>query len=194
LRARLALAVAAIAVIAPHAMAAAPPEGRHGNVVVIVNDTPFMILHFYAHEEGMSDWTEDWLGELVIEPGKSLKMDFDAGPNRCRYHIRIDVKLASASLGDATQDEMLQGGDFLGSAASPTASWRATSIRRIGPNRYSASGTLSLKGASMGRLVTSPRPRSTRTTSRRRSLMKPSSASCTRVRRSIELQALQSSQ
>lgn len=90
MRAGLALAAAALAGIGPGAIAATPPEARHGNVVEIVNDTPFTILHFYAHEEGMADWTEDWLGELVIEPGKSLKMDFDAGPNRCRYDIRIE--------------------------------------------------------------------------------------------------------
>jgi polyisoprenoid-binding protein YceI len=62
--------------------------------------------------------------------------------------IRIQVRLASASLGDATQDEMLQGGDFFASAANPTATWRSTSVRRTGENRYSASGTLSLKGVS----------------------------------------------
>ena len=43
---------------------------------------------------------------------------------------------------------MLQGADFLASNANPTATWRSTSVRQTGPNRYSASGTLSLKGAS----------------------------------------------
>lgn len=62
--------------------------------------------------------------------------------------IRIEVKLASASLGDPTQDQMLQGGDFFGSAANPTATWRSTSVRATGPNRFTAQGTLSLKGAS----------------------------------------------
>lgn len=68
--------------------------------------------------------------------------------------IRIEVKLASASLGDATQDQMLQGADFFGTSASPTATWRSTSVRSTGPNRYSAQGTLSLKGASHPQSVT----------------------------------------
>ncbi len=43
---------------------------------------------------------------------------------------------------------MLQGGDFFATSANPTASWRSTSVRKTGDNRYTASGTLSLKGAS----------------------------------------------
>ena len=79
----------------------------------------------------------DWSGTIRFDPDHPETAD-----------IRIDVKLASASLGDATQDEMLQGGDFFAASANPTATWRSTSVRQTGPNRYSASGTLSLKGAS----------------------------------------------
>lgn len=79
----------------------------------------------------------DWSGVVKFDPENPDTAD-----------IRITVRLASASLGDATQDEMLQGGDFFASSANPTATWRSTSVRRTGPNRYSASGTLSLKGAS----------------------------------------------
>jgi cytochrome b561/polyisoprenoid-binding protein YceI len=79
----------------------------------------------------------DWSGTITFDPENPATAD-----------IRIDVRLASASLGDATQDEMLQGGDFFASAANPTATWRSTSVRQTGPNRYSASGTLSLRGAS----------------------------------------------
>jgi len=64
------------------------------------------------------------------------------------------VRLASASLGDATQDEMLQGSDFFAASANPTATWRSTSVRQTGPGRYSASGTLSLKGASRSQPLT----------------------------------------
>ena len=49
---------------------------------------------------------------------------------------------------------MVQGADFFASAANPTATWRSTSVRRTGPGRYSASGTLSLKGASKPQSVT----------------------------------------
>jgi len=79
----------------------------------------------------------DWNGTIHFDPEHPETAD-----------IRINVALASGSLGDATQDDMLQGGDFFASAANPTATWRSTSVRRTGPNRYSASGTLSLKGVS----------------------------------------------
>jgi cytochrome b561/polyisoprenoid-binding protein YceI len=79
----------------------------------------------------------DWSGTIAFDPEHPESAD-----------IRITIKLASATLGDATQDEMLQGGDFFASAANPTATWRSTSVRKTGENRYSASGTLSLKGAS----------------------------------------------
>jgi cytochrome b561/polyisoprenoid-binding protein YceI len=85
----------------------------------------------------------DWSGTIRFDPEHPETAD-----------IRISVKLASASLGDATQDEMLQGGDFFGSSANPTAIWRSSSVRSTGPNRYSAQGTLSLKGASRPQSLT----------------------------------------
>ena len=85
----------------------------------------------------------DWSGAIAFDPDH---------PETAQ--IRIEVKLASASLGDATQDEMLQGGDFFASSTNPTATWRATSVRQTGPGRYSANGTLSLKGASKPQSLT----------------------------------------
>jgi cytochrome b561/polyisoprenoid-binding protein YceI len=79
----------------------------------------------------------DWSGAIRFDPENPESAD-----------IRITVRLASASLGDATMDATLQDAEFFASAANPTATWRATSVRRTGANRYSASGTLSLKGAS----------------------------------------------
>lgn len=59
--------------------------------------------------------------------------------------IRIDVDLASASVGDATMDSLLKRADFLAAGANRTASWRATSVRWSGPGRYTARGLLTLK-------------------------------------------------
>ncbi len=83
-------ALAAAALLGASGGLAAADDGPHANVVEIVNDTPYVILHLYAHAEGMSDWDEDALGEEVIEPGKSLKIDFDAGPSFCRFEVRIE--------------------------------------------------------------------------------------------------------
>jgi cytochrome b561/polyisoprenoid-binding protein YceI len=85
----------------------------------------------------------DWSGTIRFDPENPETAD-----------IRMTIGLASASLGDATQDGMLQGAEFFGTSANPTATWRSTSVRQTGANRYSASGTLSLKGASRPQSLT----------------------------------------
>jgi cytochrome b561/polyisoprenoid-binding protein YceI len=79
----------------------------------------------------------DWSGAIRFDPGH---------PDSAS--ISISVSLTSASVGDATMDSMLSGADFFSTAANATASWRATSVRRTGAGRYSADGTLSLRGVS----------------------------------------------
>ena len=79
----------------------------------------------------------DWNGAIKFDPENPESAD-----------IRITVRLASATVGDATMDGMLQGAEFFSSSANPTATWRSTSVRKTGGNRYTASGTLSLRGAS----------------------------------------------
>lgn len=83
-----------------------------------------------------------WSGQIAMDPEH---------PETAAITIRIE--LASASLGDATQDEMLSGSAFFGSAANPTATWRATSVRRISGNRYEADGQLNLKGVTRAQRI-----------------------------------------
>lgn len=78
-----------------------------------------------------------WSGAIAFDPERPETAD-----------IRIDIDLASASLGDATMDSTLAGAEFFAVGAHPRATWRSTSVRRTGPNRYSAQGILSLKGVS----------------------------------------------
>jgi polyisoprenoid-binding protein YceI len=84
-----------------------------------------------------------WSGAITFDPERPETAD-----------MRIDVDLASASLGDATMDGMLAGAEFFEVSAHPRATWRATSVRRTGPNRYSAQGTLSLRGVSRPQALT----------------------------------------
>jgi len=79
----------------------------------------------------------DWSGAVTFDPDNPETAD-----------LRITVRLASVSLGDATMDETAKGSDFFNTSATPTATWRSTSVRQTGPNRYTASGTLTLKGVS----------------------------------------------
>jgi cytochrome b561/polyisoprenoid-binding protein YceI len=78
-----------------------------------------------------------WSGNIVMDP---------EAPESAA--ITITVNLASATLGDATQDSMLRGAEFFDTGSFPQATWRSTAVRRVSGNRYEADGTLSLKGAS----------------------------------------------
>ena len=77
----------------------------------------------------------NWSGTIAMDPDHPETAD-----------LRITIQLASASVGDATQDAMLQGADFLASAGNPTATWRSTSVTRTSPGHYRANGTLTIRG------------------------------------------------
>lgn len=79
----------------------------------------------------------DWSGSIAMDPEH---------PETAA--IQITIRLASASVGDATQDAMLQGADFLASASAPTAIWRSTSVTQTAPGRYRGDGTLTIRGKS----------------------------------------------
>jgi cytochrome b561/polyisoprenoid-binding protein YceI len=79
----------------------------------------------------------DWSGSITMDPDH---------PETAK--LSISIKLASASMGDGTQDAMLQGAEFFASGANPTATWRSTKVTQVSPGHYRASGTLSLKGHS----------------------------------------------
>jgi len=80
---------------------------------------------------------KDWSGSIAMDPDHPETAD-----------IRIIIDLASASVRDATRDAMLQGADFLATSSNPTATWHSTTVRQTGPNRYRATGTMTLRGKS----------------------------------------------
>ncbi len=82
-----------------------------------------------------------WDGSITMDP-----------ENPAGASISIEIDLASATLGDATQDQMLVGSEFFNASANPTATFRSTNVTRQG-NGYRASGTLSLKGASRPQVI-----------------------------------------
>jgi polyisoprenoid-binding protein YceI len=63
---------------------------------------------------------------------------------------RFDVKitLASADTANSERDDSLRGGDFFDTARTPVATYTATKFRSLGGNRYTADGTLELRGVS----------------------------------------------
>lgn len=85
-----------------------------------------------------------WSGSITFDP---------ENPGN-KPNIAIDIDLASASLGDATQDSMLKGAEFFATSANPKATFRSTSVTRASGNNYRADGTLSLKGVSKPQSIT----------------------------------------
>lgn len=84
-----------------------------------------------------------WSGDIVMDPDAPESAE-----------ITIRVNLTSASMGDATQDNMLGGADFFNTASFAQATWRSTAVERVSGSRYRANGTLSLKGASRPQAIT----------------------------------------
>ncbi len=79
----------------------------------------------------------EWGGTIRFNPDDPSTAD-----------IRIDIDLASATVGDATQDGMLRGGEFFAADSNAKATWRSTSVSAQGGGRYRAQGTLTMKGVS----------------------------------------------
>jgi polyisoprenoid-binding protein YceI len=63
--------------------------------------------------------------------------------------LHIDVDLTSASIGDSFKDGLLQGDEFFGTAATPTATYESQSVEPQPDGRFVAHGTLNLHGMSM---------------------------------------------
>lgn len=68
--------------------------------------------------------------------------------------VKIVVDLTSASTSDSERDQMLQEGDFFATSRAPSATFTATSFRKISGSRYQANGTLTLKGISKPQSIT----------------------------------------
>ncbi len=77
----------------------------------------------------------------------SARIVFDpALPQACT--LDATITLASADTGNADRDKMLPTADFFDVARFPTATYRGADCTPAGPGRYSAQGTLTLRGVS----------------------------------------------
>lgn len=78
-----------------------------------------------------------WTAKIVMDPDHPQSAD-----------LRVEIDLASASVGDAYKDGMLPGDEFFAVAAHPKAVFTAKGAEKTGANSYRTVGTLSLKGVS----------------------------------------------
>ena len=75
-----------------------------------------------------------WTGKIAFDP-----------QNLPASSIDISIDLASSTSGDANRDTTVKGPDFFNTAATPTATYRATSIQKT-TQGYVAAGDLTLAG------------------------------------------------
>ncbi len=88
----------------------------------------------------------DTIGANFSKWGGTINFDPDK-PGNAAIHIKVD--LASATIGDNFQDQLLQGDEFFNTPANPTATYDSTSIVAQPAGGYLAHGTLNLRGMSM---------------------------------------------
>lgn len=87
--------------------------------------------------ETISGSFSKWTAKIVMDPDHPDSAD-----------LRVEIDLASASIGDSYKDGMLAGDEFFGVAAHPKAIFTAKGAEKTGAHSYRASGMLSLKGVS----------------------------------------------
>ncbi|UZW54007.1 cytochrome b/b6 domain-containing protein [Sphingobium sp. JS3065] len=87
--------------------------------------------------ETISGGFSKWTAKIAMDPDHPDSAD-----------IRVEIDLASASVGDSYKDGMLTGDEFFGVAAHPRAVFTAKGAEKTGANSYRAAGTLTLKGVS----------------------------------------------
>jgi polyisoprenoid-binding protein YceI len=88
-----------------------------------------------------------WAGEAVNGSFRQWTGDIKFDPNNLvGSKAIILVQTGSALTGVKEPDENLGGEDWLNARRFPTARYETTAIRSVGPGRYVADGTLTMKG------------------------------------------------
>lgn len=92
------LSLAALAVFFLAAtMAGASAYDRH---VVIVNNTSYTIVEFYASSTGVKSWQEDILGSDVLYSGQQVRINIDDGTGYCKYDFKAVYEDGDVSISD----------------------------------------------------------------------------------------------
>ncbi len=80
---------AAIAVAVLSSMTAAPALAANRQVT-LVNATASTMVRFYAANASGGAWEDDILGDRILKPGQSVRIDVDDGSGACVYNFRAE--------------------------------------------------------------------------------------------------------
>jgi hypothetical protein len=70
----------------------AGPASAADRRVTIVNETNATMVRFYASNSGRTSWEEDILGDRMLKPGQSVRINVDDGSGACIYDFRADFE------------------------------------------------------------------------------------------------------
>lgn len=91
----------------------------------------------------------DWSGRTLAGRFSDWRADIVFDPEALdKSRVTVSIGMASAATGESEVDSSLPSEDWFGSASHPRATFTATKFTHLGGQRYSASGTLTLRGRS----------------------------------------------
>jgi hypothetical protein len=63
-------------------------QDGHNRHVLIVNDTSYSVLSFYASNTATGEWEEDVFGFGILRSGRQVDANIDDGTNRCHFDFK----------------------------------------------------------------------------------------------------------
>ncbi|HEY2660320.1 MAG TPA: YceI family protein [Caulobacteraceae bacterium] len=110
-------------------------------------ETPEPPAVWTVRKESALGFTASWSGQPVEGHFDRWSADILFSPTALdKSHLTVSVDLASVSTGDAQRDATLPTEDWFNVAAHPKATFTATKFRKVGDGRFTADGTLDLRG------------------------------------------------
>ena len=129
---------------------AAPPAPVADNAMenTMEPEAPAIIPAWTVQSGGRLGFTATWNGDAIRGTFSRWRSTIKFNPDALdQSSIKVTVDLASADTGDGQRDESLKGSDFFDASTHPSAIFTSSSIRKLGGDRYEATGSLNLRGA-----------------------------------------------
>lgn len=130
---------------------ASPPPGPSGSATSAAEPpaTPSGPMKWVVQPGSTLGFASSWSGSAIEGRFEKWRADIVFSPDALdRSKVTVSIDLVSVNTGDRQRDQTLPSGDWFDAAAHPTAVFTATRFEKTGPDRYTAHGTLQLKGVS----------------------------------------------
>ena len=78
----------AAAILACSTVAASAYSDSYGREIVLVNKSSKTITEFFASNIRRDTWEEDMLGDYVLRPGETVRLNMDDGTGFCLFDFK----------------------------------------------------------------------------------------------------------